>query len=387
MLKNLEQFEGINVVINTTEDCNLRCKYCYETCKTPKTVKLEDCKKFLKSIISNIDKFPASDNKKYLKNALVFEFIGGDALMDVDLLEELFRYVTALMGQTNKFPGGYRFNISTNGTLFSIPKVRQFCEKWKKNLHVGVSIDGCPEIHDLNRVFPNGRGSMAEIRKNWEWFRKTFPVGSSGTKATCNRDSIPYLYESLKFMHEELGLTYIFQNFIMEDAGITDEDLVVLEEQLMKCKDYMLSHRDELYWGIIIEEELLNKDFVRCQSEVRCGSGWMPTLGINGNVYPCFRWLPPSQNGKSIMTSGPVREDGTLDFSSFIEVQEHSNKYLCSPKECIECEYEHFCPYCIAGGYAETGDFKRVTHICGVTKLIGKISKLYWEEYHEADRN
>ena len=34
MIENIPNFEGLNCTINTTEDCNLRCKYCYEINKT-----------------------------------------------------------------------------------------------------------------------------------------------------------------------------------------------------------------------------------------------------------------------------------------------------------------------------------------------------------------
>ena len=47
MIKDIDNFDGLNITINTTEDCNLRCKYCYEINKKPRSIKYEDCVKFI----------------------------------------------------------------------------------------------------------------------------------------------------------------------------------------------------------------------------------------------------------------------------------------------------------------------------------------------------
>ena len=52
MIDNQEQFKGLNCTINTTEDCNLRCKYCYETCKTTRKIDIDKCYKFIDLILS-----------------------------------------------------------------------------------------------------------------------------------------------------------------------------------------------------------------------------------------------------------------------------------------------------------------------------------------------
>ena len=383
MITPIRHFEGFNITINVTEDCNLRCSYCYETCKTKRSVSLSDCKKFINRILD--EDFPKTSLTGLLNSSVVFDFIGGDALMRVDLLEEIFRFITTKMALLeDRFPRGYMFNVTSNGTLFENPDVRSFCERWKNVLSVGVSIDGCPAIHDLNRVYPSGKGSMESILKSWSWYQKTFPSNANSTKSTCNRDSIPYLYESLKFMHETLGLKYIYQNFIMEDMHLTEEDLDLLEEQFNRCLEYVLDHRHDLYWSMIEQDDLVDGSHTFDPEVTRCGSGWMPTLSVDGCVYPCFRWLAPSQNGQNgVMSAGHI--NGVLNFDRFLEVQENSKKGTCSDEECKACEWESFCAYCIAGCYAETGTFKRLKHICEITKMKGRMSREYWRRYHELE--
>lgn len=388
MIKRPGFFEGLDATFNTTENCNLRCKYCYETCKTTKSIDLEDCKKFIDYIASGkiLEEMPRTEEfNSNITRGVIFDFIGGDSLIDVNLLDKIFRYATLKMSLRDKslYPKGYRFNICTNGTLFKRKEVRDFCERWKNNLSLNVSIDGCPEIHDLNRVYPDGRGSMNDILEWWPWYKRNFPSDASSTKSTCSKESIPYLYDSLKFMHETLELTYVPQNFIMEENYCTENDYALLEDQMEKCINYLLDHRNDLYWSMIEDEEVLyGSDSRRDVSRSYCGSGWMPTISISGDIYPCMRWLAPSQNGEEgVMKLGNINDK--LDFSNMNLVQEKSRRINCSDEECLNCECEHFCAFCIAGGYAESKEFKRTKHICRITKIRAKYSKIYWERYHE----
>ena len=389
MIKNMEEFKGLTCTFNTTEDCNLRCKYCYETCKQPKAISLDKCFKFVDLVLSDEDFCQLRGTEdEWILNGRIFDFIGGDSLMNVDVLEPLMRYITTKWGQLKHKPiYGWRASISTNGTLFERKPVRDFCEKWKENIHIGVSLDGCPEIHDKNRVFPDGSGSMAKILEWWPWYQKTFPVASQQTKATCARDSIPYLYESLKFLHETMELKYINQNFIMEDTGCTEEDYKELDRQLEMCVEYVLDHCDEMHWSMISFDKLpeyhgINQDKNDFYKKGHCGSGCMPALSIDGYIYPCFRWLPHTQNGThGVMCVGNI-EEGFTHPENFKCVRDGAIRANCTkdPK-CLDCEFEPCCPYCIGGCYAEFGDFIRTTYICEITKLQCKWARIYWHEY------
>ena len=391
MIDGIEHFNGLSCTINTTEDCNLRCKYCYETCKTTRKIDIDKCYKFIDLVLSD-DNFLGltEEEDMWIYDGRIFDFIGGDALMNVDVLEPVMKYIVSKVALREKpFKNGWRASISSNGCLFHKKEVRDFCEKYSKNLSLGISIDGCPEIHDKNRVFPDGTGSMETIMKWWPWYKKYFPREAEQTKATCARDSIPFLYESLVFMHETLGMRYINQNFIMEDTGCTEDDYKELDRQLELCAKYVLDHCDDLNWSMIDHQFLPecntpdlsnpNDDFYK---RGRCGSGCMPTCAIDGKIYPCFRWLAHTQNGKDdVMCVGNV-EEGFINIDNFVKVQKGSTRDNCTrdPK-CRECEFEPCCTYCIGGCYAEHGDFIRTTHICEIIKLQCKWARWYWKEY------
>ncbi len=389
MIENLDSFQGLDVTLNTTQQCNLRCKYCYED-KTSGELSLEDAKRFIDLLLTDDD--PAcvkGTQMEYLYDGLIIDFLGGDSLVNPKLLDDILRYVNyKLVALNHRAKGRWRASITTNGTLFERKDVREFCEKWKNNLSITVSIDGCPEIHDMNRIFTNGKGTMDTIMKWWGWYRKTFPVDSRSTKSTLSKNSIPYMYDSLVFMHEKLGLNYINQNVIMEDCGLTEEDYILFDEQMAKCIEYVYQHKDDLYWGMIDKARFLTKGDPDMGNSY-CGSGCMPTLSTDGKIYPCLRWLPITQknNDISFAVVGDV-EKGFYNKQALKLIQENSKRINCTKDEkCLTCEFESNCPYCIGGCFAEYGEFRRTTHSCEIIKRQCKWSKKYWEMIENEDKN
>ena len=395
MIPDILSAHGLNITINTTEDCNMRCKYCYEINKRARSIDFDKCKKFIDLLVSDSNYLDFTEDehiKNVWKEGLIIDFIGGDALMNVDICDKTLTYLVYKLNTTQTeraktWRANWRCSISSNGTLLGDPKVRAFLEKWQHNISLGISIDGCPEIHDKNRIMayrgPNGEevGSMDIILKNWDWYKAHFPSNALSTKATCSRDTIPYLFDSLVFMHEKLGLKYINQNFIMEDTGCTEEDYKLLREQMQKCVDYVYAHRYELYWSMLDKPNLCDgstpadNDY---NTRGRCGSGCMPALSIDGKIYPCFRWLPHTQNRPDDMCVGDV-EHGFSHAENFRKVREGSIRANCTKDpECQKCEFEPACAYCIGGCYAEYGDFIRTKHICEITKIQVEYTRKYW---------
>jgi uncharacterized protein len=188
-------------------------------------------------------------------------------------------------------------------------------------------------------------------------------------------------------MHEELGLVYINQNFIMEATGCTEKDYIELEKQISKCRDYVFAHRNEMHWSMMDEhflKRLSDKD--NTLDANWCGSGAMPALSISGKIYPCFRWLPHTQEDESKAEKYCVGDiwNGFNNKDSFRKVREATRAKI-SPPECLECEYEPSCSYCIGGCYSEFGCFKRTTYICEITKILAKAAEEYWKMYDKAE--
>lgn len=400
MIDQSDTFYGLNVTFNTTEDCNLACKYCYEINKRKKDLDLDKAYKFIDLLCETEDIIDQNAEEgdrdfSFMETGIILDFIGGDSLMNVEVVRKIIEYFTYKV-YTSDTPNcrnwrkAFRCSLSSNGTLFEKPAVQKFMIDFGPIMSIGISIDGCKEIHDKNRIFaqrgPNGEeiGSMDTIMKGKDFHRKVCFSDSLVTKATCAKDSIPYLYQSLKFMHEELGLISINQNFIMEDMHLEDNDYRLLDEQMEKCVRYVLDKHNDLYWSMIDKNFFANHG-KHDPEGAKCGSGCMPCLGINGKIYPCFRWAPHTQTEKTVdqMVVGDIW-NGFNHKENFARVREGSKYKNCSKEQrCHECEFSSACSYCIGGCYAEYGDFVRTTHICEVTKIQCKWAKVYWNEYNK----
>lgn len=390
MLPNIKNFNGVNVTFLTTENCNLRCKYCYEINKKENHMSFETAKKAIDKLLQG--KLIIKENMNFARQGLILDFMGGDALVNPKLLDDILSYFTYKVATvenewTKIWRHRFRVSICSNGTLFKNKEVRDFCEKWKDILCLNISIDGCPEIHDMNRIFPDGRGTMNEILKWWKWYQEIFPSSGYSTKATCSRLTIPYLYKSLKFMHEKLGIKYINQNFIMEDGHYTEEDYKILKEQLKLCNQYIFDHRNEIYWSMV-DIQFSDARNTLDENKARCGSGNMMTIGIDGKIYPCMRWLPVSLGeNRPDMSTGNVKKGLTKKGRKiYTEICDKSKNAFCTKEEkCLTCEYESACAFCIAGCFTEFGDFIRTTHICEITKILCENAKVYQQMEKDAD--
>jgi len=381
MIPSLKSYNGLNVTFQVTEDCNLRCRYCYEVHKRPGDLSLDYSRRFIDLLLEDPDPIGVRGTNLswIIDSGLVLGFIGGDPLMRPGLCDDILKYFmfkSSLLG--HKWASRWRISLSTNGTLFNEKEVRDFLLKYQRNVSMGVSVDGCPEIHNYNRS-----NSMDRILRDWDWYL-WYAGRSASTKSTLNKESIPYMAKSLKFLHEDLSLKYINMNFIFEDMGLVEGDYDEIDRQLSEMREYLLIHCDDLYLNMMDEsfgigfparEEQLSRGW--------CGAGSMPTLAVNGKIYPCFRFVPNTMNDESFdFNVGNVWE-GMIHKERYQEIRNHTRGKI-SPAECLECPVESSCAYCLGSAFSETGTLYRQTNLCRIQKLIDidKHSRLYWNEYY-----
>ena len=167
-------------LIMCTRECNLRCRYCFEE-ENFKSVVLPSRNKINKDfeeampIIKSFCKQLVDYNKIH-NNRNTFTFHGGEPLLIYPhLIDEMCEYIYNIAGKT-------RFNVQTNGTLLDDNMI-QVLKKW--DFQVGISIDGCKDTHDENRVDCAECGTHERVLRGIQKLRK---AGISfGTMATITR--------------------------------------------------------------------------------------------------------------------------------------------------------------------------------------------------------
>ena len=290
------------VTFIVTADCNLRCKYCYITHKSGgNRMNFETAKKFIDYILDN------TTMKK--QDAVVLDFIGGEPLLEVDLIDQIcdyFKLETFKRGMS--WYWNYRINTCTNGVNYSDVKVQNFIKKNYGKIYISITLDGTKEKHDMQRVFPNGEGSYDIIRKNVDLWLKQF-IGN--TKVTFASDDLSLLKDSIIQLWND-GIKDVSANVVFEDVWKEGDDKI-FEDQLKALADYIIDndlhnkYRCTLFsdsiGGSYAEDDMLSTS---------CGAGKMMALGPTGDIYPCMRYYDYSLNNKEGLVIGNI-EDG-IDF-------------------------------------------------------------------------
>jgi uncharacterized protein len=159
----------VHVVLVLTEDCNLRCSYCYYSDAYPVSRNRTVRQLSFETGRKGLDYFFAQARPKVAGNPmckLAVNFYGGEPLMAQRTLRQLAEYAKA------NSPANLVFAVTTNGTMLRGDIVDFLVTN---DFHILVSLDGPGEDHDRNRVFPNGMGSFDRIEANLRDFRKRYP--------------------------------------------------------------------------------------------------------------------------------------------------------------------------------------------------------------------
>lgn len=348
-----------------TEDCNLACTYCFELDGRNKNkMTKETARKGLYFLCNNALK---NGDKEF--HAMLF---GGEPLLNLEVVEEVFRYGLELAEKNNL---NFTTSMVTNATILTTDVKRILnTYKNKANLSVQLSVDGIKEIHDKYRVTKNGKGSFDIIEKNIPEWKALFAdnIDRLSVHGCSNHDTLPYLFENYIFFREEWDIPRIW--FMPIHSETWDEnDLKVYEDQLNKIADYVLerSKKEGNY------QEVINYAPIdRCLSPDRfssapCGAGKnFISITANGDLFPCHQ----------IYFNDPekITKIGTLDTgideakrSLFLH---YDNNDLSCAKLDPTCDAYH-CYRCIAENFQQNGSILSVVDCGGVRCKMSKIER------------
>ncbi len=365
--------EAQTITFIVTHDCNLRCKYCYITHKSDgKRMDFEVAKKFIDYILT-------TDDIKY-NNAVILEFIGGEPLIEVELVDKICDYFKIrAFEEGHQWSWNYRISISTNGVNYSDKAVQDFIKKNHSKMSLGITIDGTKEKHDLQRVFIDGSGSFDAINQNIDLWKSQFPAS---TKVTFASDDLIYLKDSIVYLWNR-GVTSVNSNVVFEDVW-KENDEKIFEEQLYELADFILDnglHNSGLKCsffddsiGYPYSDEDLDKTY--------CGAGKMIALGTDGKIYPCLRYCGYSLNKHEEWTVGYI-ENG-IDMEKVRPFVLASNR-IQSDSECLNCPIASGCAFCQGFNYDDADtptNFHRAKYICKMHKARVRANDYYFTKLY-----
>lgn len=141
--------------VHITNDCNLRCTYCY--------IHKNRIDMSLELAYELVDKMINSCKERNIKN-LQLRFAGGEPLLRLDLIKKIISYANTLEPNIKK-----NYIILTNATLITNSIASYLFEN---NVNVSVSLDGIGHNNDKTRIFSDGTGSFKKTMKGIETLKR-----------------------------------------------------------------------------------------------------------------------------------------------------------------------------------------------------------------------
>lgn len=265
---------GITYFLFPTNDCNLRCKYCYATKSPPKMD--EEMRQQTLRFMFDIEE------KRIPNRNISVQFFGGEPTLMWDWMTKFIddgdKLAKELLGGRK-----VRWGMTTNGTLLNEERL-----KWMKehNMQVLLSLDGRKETHDKYRLTKGGKGSWDLIPL--DLILKYYP--NIETRPTIMPDTVETWPDDLAWFHSK-GM-YTIATEVAYEADWNDEAMEKARITYNKLGDIYIDFKKkgQQCWMKFIED---GKNFLgaRKQTGFICGIG-RNTVGINakGMLYACQRY-------------------------------------------------------------------------------------------------
>ncbi|MCI6862461.1 MAG: radical SAM peptide maturase, CXXX-repeat target family [Prevotella sp.] len=374
--QNIVWKKGIaqSITFIVTKDCQLACKYCYLVGKNSKErMSLDVAKKAIDYVLQ--------DTNIQFAEAVVWEFIGGEPFLEIELIDKICDYIkTELFKCNHKWFNNYRFSFSTNGLNYASEKVQRFITKNHSHLSIGITIDGTKVKHDINRVYKNNttKGSYDDVVRNIPLWQQQFP--GSATKVTISSADIPYICESVIHLYN-LGIHQVNINCVFEDVWGNGDDKI-FEKQLLELADVIIDNDLFREYSCSFFQENIGKPMSPTHNQNWCGAGKMIAIDASGNIYPCNRFTQFSLRDKKTRVVGNINDGIDQNkLRPFLTL----NRCMQSKQECIDCEVASGCAWCQGENYdaADTSTiYQRATAICKMHKARVRANNYYWNKLY-----
>jgi len=326
-----------------TERCNLRCDYCYQK-RNPGDIETDIAKKAIDFLLENSHNF------------FTLTFFGGEPLINMALLEDLFQYSTEKFTSRGK---KVFFSINTNGTLLN---KETFTILTRNKVNLILSIDGKKETHDYHRKTSTGGSSFDLIEQNLE---SIINYPSLQARVTVSPQSISKLVENLDYIaglgFKNLGIA-LTRDLDGWNYEILQEQYNLLAEWYIK---QMRDNRDVNISDIDLFVAKGKRELKRGRPPCSAGDKSI-AVGIDGLIYPCHRFAGYRESAAGDIEKG-IDEEKINYYRSFDPYK---------VKGCEKCSLLSSCYKCMWLSFVKHGNLNtRVETACTESKAFIKAAE------------
>ena len=380
--------EGIyarTITFQVTEDCCMKCSYCYQHNKKPNVMTFEVAKQFIDDLLSGSDKLSNYIPKDTV--GIVLEFIGGEPFLEIDLISRITDYYfDECVRLHHPWAIKTRVSISTNGLLYFDPRVQRYLQKHQHHLSLNITVDGNKELHDSCRFDLDGKGTYDRVIAAVDDYTRKYGKGSLPTKMTIAPGNVSNLYEAVVVMIE-YGYPMVNFNPVYEDVWTT-EDARVFYQQLKKLADYLIDNNklDPLVCPYL--SPMYCHPMTPDDDHNWCGgTGAMLAIDWQGNLYPCIRYMPNALgDSREPYIIGTVKDGirSTKEQCDRLDCLDCITRKSQSTDECFNCPIASGCGWCSGYCYELYGTpNKRTTFICDLHKARALALTYMWNKYYK----
>lgn len=264
------------LVIGNTYHCNMGCTYCYNELDTkdlkgsevPQGMEWETARRSIEEVLAQAD----------TKRPVRIFFIGGEPLLEREILEKSVAYAEQLSEQTGV---RVQFVVYTNGTLLT-RKTLDWCEEHRISLI--VSLDGPPALNS-DRVLLSGRPTSRIVLRN---IRRMMDKQSATMRRVRSVSQVGTPLVPLHRYLVALGFNEVHVQPMYDTEGIT----AVGEAEMLDLLEWWTG---ELERGVVLDIMPYSAFFQKILMQGKAASSWYPclaarnavTVGPDGRVYSC----------------------------------------------------------------------------------------------------
>lgn len=367
------------LILQVTQNCNLRCKYCVYSgsyinrVHTNKRMSFEIAK-------SAVDFYYNHSRNTEIASV---SFYGGEPLLEFELIKKVVEYCKV------KFVGKQlNINMTTNATLLTA-EMMDFLQANKVNLT--ISLDGPEEIHNRGRVFADSKtGTFTKIMENLKEFESRYPeyvntisfnaVLDEGNDFKTSSDFFSFDF----FKKATVTFTTVSNRDVIVEKDIQEEFIENFKYELFKkflnCIGRLSDDKVSKLMSVHINKiknsihDHLRNPFI-FEGKTHPSGPCVPGMNrlfvtVEGELFPCER----------VSEANKVFKIGSLDTGFNIEkVKQLLNIARLTEKQCSKCWAMGYCDSCAAdmGDDNELEAKKRLERCAAIQFTTDELMKEY----------
>ena len=338
-----------NLRLNITEQCNMRCTYCYVDHAAAKSASMDEA-----TALRAIEQFLDLAQRER-RDEVCIRFFGGEPLLNWTVIERALAFI-----DRHATGIAVRKLLNTNALNLRPEVIRVLAAA---GVEVIVSVDGVGATHDLNRRLKNGKGTFERVASGIEGLLAGgCPVSIGLTLTESNIGQLRAVVDWVAELQERfsaeigLGVNGLSMLDLPAQSALSDEEKV---EYLVDAVRYGETMGVDLSPSKVLHA--WNSLLGRTRRNAYCAAvGDELTVNPLGDVSPCSALRLNYGHGHDL--SAVLRSDAFKLMASRVSGR---------LPECQGCEIEAYCAGgCAADAHARSGSLFRHDRDCGLKRLL-----------------